>query len=79
MSRLVVKFVLVAALVSAAELASAQNPRGTPEDQRACSLDARQHCREVMSQGDMAVLACLQQHRPRLTRACAAALRKHGQ
>ena len=53
--------------------------QGTPEDQRACNLDVRQHCREVMTQGDMVVLACLQQHRAKLTRACEAVLRKNGQ
>jgi hypothetical protein len=72
--------VMTATLLSAAEFASAQSsPRGTPEDQRACNLDVRQHCREVMSQGDMAILACLRQHRANLTRACESVLRKNGQ
>jgi hypothetical protein len=73
--------VVTAALFSAAGLASAQTGaiRGTPEEQRACNLDVRQHCREVMSQGDMAVLACLQQNRGKLERSCKAVLSKHGQ
>jgi hypothetical protein len=73
--------VVAAALLSAAAPAAAQTGaiRGTPDEQRACNLDVRQHCREVMSQGDMAVLACLQQNRGKLERGCAAVLRKHGQ
>jgi hypothetical protein len=53
--------------------------RGTPEDQKACSGDARRHCRAMLDQGDMAVLACLQQQQRKLTRKCRAVLRKHGQ
>jgi hypothetical protein len=81
MRKIVLKLAIVAALASGAELAAAQTSphRGTPAEQRACNLDVRQHCREVMSQGDMAVLACLQQNRSRLTRACDGVLRKRGQ
>ena len=80
MSTFIIKIMMMTGLLSAAEFASAQtSPRGTPEDQRACNLDVRQHCREVMSQGDMAILACLRQHRAQLTRACEAVLRKNGQ
>jgi hypothetical protein len=81
MRELVMTVTLVMALVSGAEGASAQTAPhgGSPAEQRACSLDTRQHCREAMSQGDMAVLACLQQHRGKLTRGCEAVLRKHGQ
>jgi hypothetical protein len=52
--------------------------RGTPEDQRACSGDARRHCRSVLDQGDAVVLRCLQQHRAKLTRGCLAVLQKYG-
>jgi hypothetical protein len=56
----------------------APNP-GRAEDERACGPDARKLCRQVLSQGDMAVLACFQQNRAQLSRACDAVLRKHGQ
>jgi hypothetical protein len=52
--------------------------RGTPEDQAACNPDARRLCREYVG-NDMAVLACFQQNRPKLSPACAAVLRKYGQ
>jgi hypothetical protein len=54
------------------------NTRGTPDDQRACRSDAVKLCREVID-NDMAVLSCFQQNRSKLTRACAAVLRKYGQ
>jgi hypothetical protein len=43
---------------------------GTPQEQKACNADARRHCRAVLDKGDMAVLACLQQHQAKLSRAC---------
>jgi len=52
---------------------------GTAEDEKACSGDARRHCRAVLDQGDFAVLKCLQQHHDRLSRACKAVLQRNGQ
>ena len=52
---------------------------GTPQEQQACSRDAQRFCRSVLSQGDMAVLACFQQNRAKISRACDAVLRSHGQ
>jgi hypothetical protein len=47
--------------------------------EKACSGDAREFCRNVLSQGDMAVLACFQQNRTNISRECDAFLRKNGQ
>jgi hypothetical protein len=58
---------------------AALGERGSSDDQKACTGDANRHCRRVLSDGDFAVLRCLQEHRERLTRACQAVLRKHGQ
>jgi hypothetical protein len=81
MRKLMVWFGLMAALLMLPTTAQAQMApnRGTPEDQKACSGDARRHCRAVLDQGDMAVLACLQQQQRKLTRKCRVVLRKHGQ
>jgi hypothetical protein len=81
MRKLMVWFGLMAALLMLPTMPQAQTGpnRGTPEDQKACSGDARRHCRAVLDQGDMAVLACLQQQQRKLTRKCRAVLRKHGQ
>ena len=64
--------------LSLSTLAFAQS-MGTPQEQAACSRDAQRFCRSVISQGDMAVLACFQQNRPKISRACDAVLRSHGQ
>jgi hypothetical protein len=74
------KFLLAITLssLSLSTAAFAQS-MGTPQEQAACSRDAQRFCRSVISQGDMAVLACFQQNRPRISRACDAVLRSHGQ
>ena len=45
----------------------------------ACARDVSRFCRAYMEQGDMAVLACLKQHRNRISRGCDAVLTSHGQ
>ena len=59
--------------------AIAQQQRGTPDEQAACSRDVQRYCRPVIDQGDFTVLACLQQHRPKLSKACDLVLKNHGQ
>lgn len=59
--------------------AIAQQRSGTPEEQAACSRDVQRYCRPVIDQGDFTILACLQQHRPKLTVACNQVLKSHGQ
>ena len=66
--------------VSVSTSAIAQQQRsGTPQEQAACSRDVQRHCRRVIDQGDFTILACLQQHRPKLTKACDQVLKNHGQ
>ena len=45
----------------------------------ACARDVVRHCRTVMNNGDSAVLACLKQHRTRISKACDKVLTEHGQ
>ncbi len=76
------KFFLALILLSlpASTAAIAQQQRsGTPEEQKACTRDVQRFCRLVMDQGDFTILACLQQHRPKLAKACDQVLRNHGQ
>jgi hypothetical protein len=49
------------------------------QGQDACARDVSRLCRAYMNQGDMAVLACLKQHRNRISRGCDAVLTSHGQ
>lgn len=59
--------------------AIAQTARGTDAEQKACTRDAQRHCRSVLDQGDLVVLACLQQNRSKISPACDQVLKSHGQ
>ena len=77
------KFILALAVLSlsfsTSAIAQQQERSGTPEEQAACSRDVQRHCRPVIDQGDFAVLACLQQNRPKISKACDQVLKNHGQ
>ncbi len=45
----------------------------------ACTRDASRFCRAHLSEGDQVVLACLKEHRARLSKACDKVLTDHGQ
>jgi hypothetical protein len=73
-------FALTLLSVSLSTGAIAQQPRsGTPDEQKACARDVQRFCRPLMDQGDFVILACLQQNRPKLTKACSQVLTNHGQ
>ena len=59
--------------------AFAQAQRGTADEQKACTRDVQRHCRSVIDQGDLVVLACLQQNRAKISAACDQVLKSHGQ
>jgi hypothetical protein len=65
----------VVPLVLLTSAASAQQQKGRD----ACTRDAQRHCRPVLNDGDNAVLACLQQHRGRLSKGCQKTLTDNGQ
>lgn len=69
------KFLFVIPILLVAQSASAQQRPG----QDACARDVQRHCRAVMNDGDQAVLACLKQHRVRLSKACDKVLTDNGQ
>ena len=46
---------------------------------KACGGDSRRMCSKLFGQGDMAVLGCLQQNKPRLSRTCHRFLTEIGQ
>jgi hypothetical protein len=72
------KSVLALVLLSVSTAAVAQE-RGTAEEQKACSRDVQRFCRPVIDQGDLIVLSCLQQNRPKISKACDKVLKDHGQ
>jgi hypothetical protein len=74
------KSLLALALLSlSVSTAAVAQDRGTPEEQKACSRDVQRYCRPVIDQGDLIVLSCLQQNRPRISVACDRVLKTHGQ
>jgi cysteine rich repeat protein len=64
----------IAFVLIAVGSASAQQKPG----QDACGRDASRFCRAHLSEGDMVVLSCLQQHRAKLSKACQATLAANG-
>ncbi len=65
--------------ISASTGAMAQQRSGTPEEQKACTRDVERFCRTVMDQGDFTVLACLKEHREKISKGCDLVLKNHGQ
>ena len=66
------RFLFVIPLVLMASAASAQ------QGHDACARDVSRFCRAQMNDGDQIVLACLQQNRARLSKACQQTLASHG-
>jgi hypothetical protein len=72
------RFVLIVPLVLTGFVVSAASAQQQPGHD-ACARDVARHCRAVMNNGDNAVLACLQQNRARISKACNQVLVDHGQ
>jgi hypothetical protein len=66
------RFLFVIPFVLMASAASAQ------QGQDACARDVSRFCRAQMNDGDQIVLACLQQNRARISKACQQMLASHG-
>jgi hypothetical protein len=78
MLRLFLSISLLSLSMSSGVFAEEQRS-GTPEEQKACTRDVQRFCRHVMDQGDFTVLACLKEHRPKLSEACEHVLKDHNQ
>ncbi len=68
------RFLFVIPLVLIASGASAQQ-----QGHDACARDVTRFCRAHMNEGDQVVLACLQQNRARISKACNKVMIEHGQ
>ena len=68
------RFLFIIPFIVMASAASAQQ-----QGHDACARDVTRFCRAHINEGDQAVLACLQQNRARLSKACAKVLADHGQ
>ena len=69
------RFLFIIPFIVMASAASAQQQQGHD----ACARDVTRFCRARINDGDQVVLACLQQNRARLSKACAKVLTDHGQ
>jgi hypothetical protein len=69
------RFLFVIPLVLIASVAQAQQQQGHD----ACARDVSRFCRAQMNGGDQIVLACLQQNRARISKACQQIMASHGQ
>ncbi|SFN57080.1 Cysteine rich repeat-containing protein [Bradyrhizobium sp. Rc3b] len=69
------RFLFILPLLLGASVVSAQQQPGHD----ACARDVTRFCRAVMNNGDGAVLACLKQHRTKLSKGCDKVLTEHGQ
>ncbi len=67
------RILFIIPIVLVASAASAQ------QGQDACARDVSRFCRAQMNDGDQIILACLKQHRARLSKACDKVLTDHGQ
>ena len=76
------KFLLALAVLSiplSSQAFAQQQRSGTPEEQKACSRDVQKFCRPVIDQGDFTILACLKEHRSKISAACDQVLKSNGQ
>ena len=65
---LIIPFILMASVASAQQ-----------QGHDACARDVSRFCRAQMNDGDQIVLACLKEHRAKLSKACEKVLTDHGQ
>jgi hypothetical protein len=77
------KFLVVLSLLSVtatgAAFAAEGQHSGTDQEQKACARDVTKFCRPLMDQGDLVILGCLQQNRPKISTDCNKVLVSHGQ
>jgi hypothetical protein len=73
------KFFLAVTLLSVPALTGALAHSGTDRDEKACAPDVQRFCRKLIDQGDLTILGCLKENRPKLSAACRYVLVSHGQ
>jgi hypothetical protein len=73
------KYFLALTLLSVPASTGALAHSGTDRDEKACAPDVQRFCRELMDQGDLTILVCLKENRPKLSSACRYVLVNHGQ
>jgi hypothetical protein len=75
MHKIFMALILLSVPVSTGALAHS----GTDQEEKACAPDVQRFCRKLMDQGDLTILMCLKENRPKLSPACRYVLVSHGQ
>jgi hypothetical protein len=75
MNKFFLALILLSVLASTGVLAHS----GTDQEEKACAPDVQRFCRKLMDEGDLTILACLKENRPKLSPACRYVLVSHGQ
>ena len=73
------KFFIALILASVPVSTDALAHSGSDQEQQACTRDVQHFCRKLVDQGDLTILACLKENRPKLSPACRDVLVSHGQ
>jgi hypothetical protein len=73
------KYFLALILLSVPVSTGAVAHSGTDQEEKACARDVQRLCRKLMDQGDLTILGCLKENRPKLSPACRGVLVSHGQ
>ena len=79
MRKFLLALTLLSISVSSGAFAQQQHRSGTAEEQKACNRDVQKFCRPVIDQGDFTILACLKEHRTKISTACDQVLKNNGQ
>jgi hypothetical protein len=72
-------FLAFTAILALPAFAVAQQGGGSEQERAACAPDVKRFCVQVVDQGDLMVLSCLQQNRAKISPACNKVLVSHGQ
>jgi hypothetical protein len=70
---------LLSITATGASFAAEGQHSGTEQEQKACARDVTKFCRPLMDQGDLVILGCLKENRPKISAACNEVLVSHGQ
>ena len=79
MRKFLLALTLLSLSASSGVFAQQQQRGGTAEEQKACTRDVQKFCRPVIDQGDFTILACLKEHRSKISAACDQVLKNNGQ
>ena len=79
MRKFLLALTLLSISVSSGAFAQQHSAAARRRSRRPARRDVQRFCRPVIDQGDFTILACLQQHRPKISTACDQVLKNHGQ